>query len=874
MSTSSKESLVRPRVEGKFITIGGEKFYIKGVTYGTFAPDAQEQQFPSPAVVERDFLLMQAQGVNAVRTYTVPPLYLLDAAARYGLRVMVGLPWEQHITFLDDPDRVSDIIRRVQQGVRSCQAHPAVLCYTIGNEIPAPIVRWYGARRIEGFLHRLYQAVKAVDPVGLVTYVNYPTTEYLSLPFLDFICFNVYLETREKLKAYLSRLHNLAGDLPLVMAEIGLDSQRNGTGRQAQVLDWQIRTIFARGCAGLFVFAWTDEWWRGGHEIEDWDFGLVDRQRQAKPALSSVAAAFADAPFGTQLPLPHISVVVCTYNGAATLRDCLEGLLRLDYPYFEVIVVDDGSTDGTAGLVAGYPFRLISTENRGLSSARNTGLYAATGEIVAYIDDDAYPDPHWLRYLAYSYLTTSHAGMGGPNLLPASDGPIATCVFHAPGGPVHVLTTDEVAEHIPGCNMSFRREVLLEIGGFDEVYRTAGDDVDVCWRVQHTGRTIGFHPSAVVWHHRRNSLKAYWKQQKGYGRAEALLEQKWPQKYNSLGHVSWGGRIYGNGVTRPLEVRRNRIFYGIWGSAPFQSVYQPATSQLAFFPLMPEWYLLTGTLGVLSVLGAQWPALLWALPVFVVCLLAVVVQAGVSAAGVKVAGAGAGRWLKYWLLTAGLHFVQPVARLWGRFAHGLTPWRRRGPVSYRWSQLLRRGSTLTRWSEQWRSAEEWLTDMEAALRSQEVRVRNGGEYDGWDLQVSGSLVSVVRGLLTIEEHGAGKQLLRLRCRTRYSAGSVALMIGLITGATMAAFSESYLTSTLLGSAGALLMVNISCASARAMSALERAFNGVSAPVEEAPVMETKPAEPQPKLVEMEMVYSISQKLDQDFRQFGTPFRKQ
>ena len=72
---------------------------------------------------------------------------------------------------------------------------------------------------------------------------------------------------------------NLAGNRPLLMAEIGLDSQRHGAEKQAHALDWQIRTTSAAGCCGAFVFAWTDEWYRGGHHIEDWDFGLVTRDR-------------------------------------------------------------------------------------------------------------------------------------------------------------------------------------------------------------------------------------------------------------------------------------------------------------------------------------------------------------------------------------------------------------------------------------------------------------------------------------------------------------------------------------------------------------------------------------------------------------------
>src|SRR5205807_8505264 len=104
--------------------------------------------------------------------------------------------------------------------------------------------------------------------------VNFPTTEFLELPFLDFFCFNVYLESQDPFEAYLARLQTLAGDRPLLMAEIGLDSRRNGEQGQAASLAWQVRSAFAGGCAGAFVFSCSDEWHRGGYEIEDWDFAI------------------------------------------------------------------------------------------------------------------------------------------------------------------------------------------------------------------------------------------------------------------------------------------------------------------------------------------------------------------------------------------------------------------------------------------------------------------------------------------------------------------------------------------------------------------------------------------------------------------------
>src|SRR2546428_7825410 len=345
----------RPRVSGKFLYIGKKKLWVRGVTYGAFRPDVHGNEYHNLATIERDFAQMAASGLNTVRIpHTMPPLSLLDAAQRHGLHVMVGLSAEQYVGFLIDKKGAPDIEGLVRAKVRACAGHPALLCYAIGNEIPAPLVRWLGRRRVERYLERLYWAVKAEDADGLVTYVNYPTTEYLQLPFLDLLCFNVYLESQERYAAYLARLQNIAGDRPLLMSEIGLDSLRHGEETQAHVLDWQLRTMFAAGCAGAFVFAWTDEWYRGGADVNDWAFGLTNRERQPKPALAVVRRAFSEVPFPSNLNWPRISVVVCSCNGASTIRECCEGLLKLEYPDYEVIVVDDGSTDRTAAIAGEF----------------------------------------------------------------------------------------------------------------------------------------------------------------------------------------------------------------------------------------------------------------------------------------------------------------------------------------------------------------------------------------------------------------------------------------------------------------------------------------------------------------------------------------
>src|SRR3954470_2737932 len=272
----------------------GERFLVKGVTYGTFAPDAQGYQFPPISQVIADFRQMAALGINTVRTYTPPRRDVLDAAAAAGLRVMVGLPWSQHVAFLDDRALKRTIRRDVTAKVAELGDHPAILTFALGNEIPPGVVRWHGQLRVERFLRRLYEDAKAASPESLFTYVNFPPTEFLDLSFLDVCAFNVYLHREPELRAYPAPWTHDAGHKPLLLAEAGADSIREGEAGQAEITAMHVRTAFAEGACGAIAFSWTDEWWRGGHPVDDWAFGLVDRQRQLKPAAVAVERAFAD----------------------------------------------------------------------------------------------------------------------------------------------------------------------------------------------------------------------------------------------------------------------------------------------------------------------------------------------------------------------------------------------------------------------------------------------------------------------------------------------------------------------------------------------------------------------------------------------------
>ena len=174
-----------------------------------------------------------------------------------------------------------------------------------------------------------------------------------------------------------------------------------------------------------------------------------------------------------------------------------------------------------------------------------------------------------------------------------------------------MLLDDRIAEHVPGCNMAFRRDALLAIDGFNPIYLRAGDDVDVCWRLQARGWKIGFAGAALVWHHHRTSVKAYWRQQVGYGEGETWLMAHHPEKFLD-GHMLWRGRIYS-----PLPFVRSlwstKINAGVWGTAAFPSVYRTDVHPFAFLPHSIRWQVISFVLaaagaGVAIVGGHQWAA--------------------------------------------------------------------------------------------------------------------------------------------------------------------------------------------------------------------------------------------------------------------------
>lgn len=749
----------RVQIDGKRFIREGERFPIQGVTYGPFPAGPDGDPFPSPDRVADDFARMSDIGVNAIRTYHVPPKWFLHLADDAGIAVLVDVPWPKHLCFLDSDRARADARTAVLQAAKATRDHPSVLALSIGNEIPTDVARWHGSKRVERFLRELGDQVKQADPDRLITYANFPPAEYLNLSFLDFITFNVYLHDRETFRRYLFRLLNLVGDKPLLLGELGMDTHRSGESEQAEFLTGHLAEARLMGLAGAFVFSWTDEWHTGGHTITDWAFGVTRVDRSPKAAHHALRELYTRSSVALLPRTPRVSVVVCTYNGGRTLDQCLQSLGELDYPDYEVIVVDDGSTDNTSEILQGFPgVQAIRQANQGLSVARNVGLQAATGEIVAYTDDDCFADPDWLTHLVYQLERTDAAGVGGPNLTP-EDGWLASCVAASPGQPTHVLISDQVAEHIPGCNMAFRKEALLTVNGFDPIFRKAGDDVDLCWRLQQSGRWITFAPGAFVWHHRRQSPRSYLKQQAGYGEAEGLLYFKHPDQFNARGESRWRGQMYG-GSGPGLRVGGPVVYHGTFATGLFQTAYQPGPAHWATLPSTLEWHAVAAGFGLA---GLLW----WPLGVLAAVML--LMSFGVAAAlAAQASLPPEANGLRSRLVVAALSYAQPLVRSWRRyktwlFAFPVPTNGEPDPLDEPVEPVGLTGRwTAAYWSEEWRDRTELLNKaIESLAERRWARVIDSG-WSNWDLEVSGDRYTAVRVRTVQEEHGGGKRLIRVR----------------------------------------------------------------------------------------------------------------
>jgi hypothetical protein len=291
-------------------------------------------------------------------------------------------------------------------------------------------------------------------------------------------------------------------------------------------------------------------------------------------------------------------------------------------------------------------------------------------------------------------------------------------------------------------------------------------------------------------------VKAYWRQQVGYGVSESILERKTPNKFNRWGHASWAGRIYApypffRMKTRPL------IYHGIWGSAPFQPMYDSESSNV--FAILPRLMESHAVLALLASLSIFFP---WAFAIFAVgfaymicycvsCALAAQIDGLVAAEGPPTLS----RRLRWRALIAYLHFLEPIARDWGRLKGGLTSWRpvflnrsaeRRAGVWWQRFQPFRR---VVRWTIPGTMALEknaFLDRLFHTLTRPGCAVSCNGMFDDWDLKLRRGVRGIARVRMVAEHLGGPKRLARISvviapARSLYFVFGMVAALGLVMG---------------------------------------------------------------------------------------------
>lgn len=229
-----------------------------------------------------------------------------------------------------------------------------------------------------------------------------------------------------------------------------------------------------------------------------------------------------------------VSLVIPVKNAAGTLDACLASLAQLEPRPMEIVLVDNGSTDASLELLYAFSRRTSSppvtvlTETRpGATFARNAGIRASRGDIVAFTDSDCAVDRAWLSYLVKSFSDEGVGAVAGRTVAaPARNTCELFCGLYTLQSPTTAAIHDRWTPYEGGfatANLAVRRAILEQIGGFDERLRIYGEDYDLCARIYQQGRTIAYTPEAIVQHHHRTTLRGLTRQSFGFGRGHPFL---------------------------------------------------------------------------------------------------------------------------------------------------------------------------------------------------------------------------------------------------------------------------------------------------------------------------------------------------------------
>ena len=491
-------------MDGKQFALRGQRFHFRGVTYGTFAPRRGRRALPraragrsstSPRCARPASPSCAPTRRRRTTSSSWPPTGTCTCSP-----ALFFPDWRYSSAPPGGGDRPS-----CEAPGRSCATPAAawprrehVLGLCLGNEVPADVIRWLGTATIARTIDELAGVVRDEDPGQLVTYANYPTAEYLPLdeprlphvqrvpraPARPSAATSPVSSTWPATGRSCSARSAATSGAHRAARQRQADRRSTGSSRPRSSGAWPARACSRGPTSGGSAAPGST----AGTSASPGPTG-----RRARRSPRRRAGTSAPSPTSTT-DWPSMSVVVCAYNAAGDARRVPRATPARS------TTRTSRSSSSTTGRPTTRPrsparhadARLVTMPHGGLSTARNAGLRGRAGR------DRGLPRQRRLSDRPSGRTTSPWRSTAPTSAAPA----VRTCrrpttrsapsqVARAPGGPVHVLLTDDRAEHVPGCNMAFWRDVLIEVGGFDPVYDAAGDDVDLCWRMLEQGWDIG-----------------------------------------------------------------------------------------------------------------------------------------------------------------------------------------------------------------------------------------------------------------------------------------------------------------------------------------------------------------------------------------------
>lgn len=231
---------------------------------------------------------------------------------------------------------------------------------------------------------------------------------------------------------------------------------------------------------------------------------------------------------------PKISICILTHNSGHTIKECLESIQKIDYPNFEIIIIDDNSQDETKKIVKetrkiGAKLIEINKKTK-IGKLRNIAVQNSSGEFIAFTDSDCAVEKNWLKELLKGFSSKEIAGVGGSNLTPNNNSKFQKAVgefyeFFSFLGADYVKNSQNITEtrHNPSCNAMYKKNILLELNGFNESIES-NEDPELDARIRKKGYKLMFNPKAIVFHHRKKNLSQFFAQAQwfGKGRIQAI----------------------------------------------------------------------------------------------------------------------------------------------------------------------------------------------------------------------------------------------------------------------------------------------------------------------------------------------------------------